>query len=111
VQIDILEDARELEYHLRMKRLERAVQPPETLIDATSKAGRESLQVEENADYFTMDFDDPSIVGGTDILFSAGRPAIRDVYVNGKQIVKAGRHAKQDEIVQRFKMVQRKLWG
>jgi formimidoylglutamate deiminase len=106
-QIDILEDARELEYHLRMKRLERAALPPNSLLDCATKHGRESLQTSDS-DYFTVNLDDPSIAGGTDIVFSAAKSAIRDVYVNGAKIVSNGRHPKQDEIIERFKAVMRR---
>ncbi len=109
-QIDLLEDARELEYHLRMKKLERVVIPADVLFECATRRGHESLQT-SGPDYFTVDMNDPSVAGGDEILFSAAKSAIRDVYVNGKQIVKDARHAKQDEIVERFKVVQRKLWS
>ncbi|MBV8073752.1 MAG: formimidoylglutamate deiminase [Acidobacteriaceae bacterium] len=108
VQIDILEDARELEYHLRMKRLERALLEPDGLFNSATQAGRESLKLPANKDYFTVDPNDPSIAGGADIVFSTGRSAIRDVYVNGRQLVGNGRHAQQDEIIARFKAVQKR---
>jgi len=31
--------------------------------------------------------------------------------VGGKRIVEDGRHAQQEEIVERFKALQQKLWG
>ena len=51
VQIDILEDARELEYHLRMNRLERAVLAPDAsreglaqrLFESATESGARSL--------------------------------------------------------------------
>lgn len=103
-QIDILEDARELEYHLRMKRLERAILPSDELIKCATKHGRESLQTADT-DYFTIDMNDPRVAGADDTVFSMDKTAIRDVYVDAKQIVTNGRHAKQDEIVERFKRV------
>ena len=111
VQIDILEDARELEYHLRMKRLERAVLPARALLDFATKVGYESLQIPANSDYFTVDLDDPSLAGGIDVVFSASRPAIRDVYVYRTQIIQVGTHRKQEETVELFKAPQRKLWA
>jgi len=108
VQIDLLEDARSLEYHLRMERLERAVLTPELLLASVS--GNEE-------DYFTVDLNDPSIAGSDErsilssILFSTERTAIRDVFVGGKRVVEDGRHPLQEEIVREFVRVQRRLWG
>ena len=69
------------------------------------------------ADFFTVDLDDPSIAGASSddllaaIVFSLSRTAIRDVVVGGKRIVADGRHAQQEEIVEKFKALQKKLWG
>jgi formimidoylglutamate deiminase len=133
VQIDLLEDARELEYHLRMQKLERAVLWPEEddsrsalaarLFDCATINGAASigapggtLAAGRPADFFTVDLDDPSIAGAAEddllaaIVFGLSRTAIRDVVVAGKQIVTEGRHKDQDEIVSRFTQLQRKLW-
>ena len=133
-QIDLLEDARELEYHLRLQRTERNVlaQDGDGLISdlaarlfhcATSN-GAESIgapggQIETGhpADFFTVDLDDPSIAGATEddllssIVFAQSRAAVRDVVIGGRRIVEDGRHSAQAEIVGRFKQLQRKLWG
>ena len=45
------------------------------------------------------------------IVFSLSRTAIRDVVVGGKRIVEDGRHKQQEDIVARFKALQKKLWG
>jgi formimidoylglutamate deiminase len=133
-EIDLLEDARELEYHLRLQRLERAVLSPEDddsssalaarLFDCATINGAVSigatggkLESGRPADFFTVDLNDPSIAGaGVDdllagIVFGLSRTAIRDVVVGGKQIVSEGRHYDQEEIVRRFTQLQRKLWG
>jgi formimidoylglutamate deiminase len=76
-----------------------------------------SLREGRAADFFTVDLNDPSIAGAepkaliTNIVFAGGRTAIRDVYVAGRCVVEGGRHVRQEEIVQRFAAVQRKLWG
>jgi len=76
VQIDLLEDARLLEYHLRMNKLERVVLAPGSSKDALARrlfasateTGAESLagsvgslEVGRGADFFTVDLDDPSL--------------------------------------------------
>jgi formimidoylglutamate deiminase len=130
-QIDPLEDARELEYHLRLARQQRAILDQigeqtlaSRLFDCATIHGGRSLGVfagdlnpGSTADFFTVDRDDVSIAGhsGEDLLplavFSLSRSAIRDVVVNGRWIVRDQRHPLQDEIVSRFKELHRKLWG
>ena len=134
VEIDLLEDARELEYHERLQKTERAVltsaddKGPSALaarlFDCATINGAESinapggrLEPGRPADFFTVDLDDPSIAGASSddllsaIVFSLSRTAIRDVVVDGKRIVEDGRHAQQEDIVERFKALQKKLWG
>jgi formimidoylglutamate deiminase len=124
IQIDILEDARLLEYHLRMNQLERAIIPGAArgLFECATRSGAESLQAPVGffapghaADFFTVDLNDPSIAGARDklldnIVYSLERTAIRDVVVDGKMIVCDGRHALQEEITREFAQVQRSLW-
>ena len=134
VQIDLLEDARELEYNLRLQKMERAVLSPETdqtrdalaarLFECATLRGSESigspggdLSEGHAADFFTVDLNDPSIAGATEedllssVVFSLSRTAVKDVFVGGQQIVSEGRHAQQEGIVERFKNLQKKLWG
>jgi formimidoylglutamate deiminase len=152
VEIDLLEDARELEYHLRLQRMERAVlvldRSPTVrggsslstesgalpdgrasalaahLFDCATVNGAESISAPSRsfepgypADFFTVDLNDPSIAGASDddlltsIVFSLARTAVKDVVVGGKRIVEDGRHAQQEEIVEKFKVLQKKLWG
>ena len=133
IEIDLLEDARELEYHLRLQKMERAVlASPEDaghsaiaarLFDCATINGAESinasggtLETGRPADFFTVDLDDPSIAGAaaddllSNIVFSLSRTAVKDVVVGGKRIVEDGRHARQEEIIERFKRLQKKLW-
>ncbi len=128
VQIDLLEDARELEYHLRLKRLERVVLDPEQLAARLFACATESgaaslrapggrLDVGRPADFFAVDLDDPSIAGAdaeslmTNIVFSLQRTAIGDVYIAGRRVVHAGQHALANEILRNFTDVQRSLWS
>ncbi|MDT5061427.1 MAG: hypothetical protein QOH63_1886 [Acidobacteriota bacterium] len=133
-QIDLLEDARELEYHLRLQKLERAVLAPADdaaqsslatrLFDCASLNGARSINAPSGklepgfpADFFTVNLDDPSIAGAapddllSSIVFGLARTAIRDVFVGGKQIVSDGRHEAQRETVESFAALQRKLWN
>ncbi len=132
VQIDPLEDARELEYHLRMSQLERVVLAPDAshdglakrLFDCATETGALSLgapggrlEPGRAADFFTVDLNDPSIAGANassllnHIVFSGEKTAIRDVSVGGEFMVRDRRHRQQDEIVRNFDAVQRALWG
>jgi formimidoylglutamate deiminase len=132
VQINLLEDARQLEYHLRLELLERAVLSPDTereslatgLFTNATQVGADSLgapggSLEEGrpADFFTVDLNDLSIAGAdqssllSHIVFSGEKTAIRDVYVGGVLRIQDGRHVLQDDIVQRFTEVQSRLWG
>jgi formimidoylglutamate deiminase len=164
-QIDLLEDARELEYHLRLQKLERAVLAPETNApadaranatrartfrepDAETLASREpdadtnslgalaarlfdcatvngaasigatggALEAGRPADFFTVALDDPSVAGAgaedllPSVVFSLARTAVREVVVGGRLIVEDGQHRTQDEIIERFTKLQRRLW-
>ena len=162
-QIDLLEDARELEYHLRLLRFERNVLAQgrdddegravsnvgpnndsnddsnaddalyeegaarmsslaARLFDCATVAGARSVGANAGefsegaaADFFTVDLEDPSIAGATEedllpaIVFSLSRAAVRETAVAGRLVIEAGRHDAQDEIVSRFKALQRKL--
>lgn len=132
IQIDLLEDARELEYHLRLQRTARNVLAPDNETDQSALARKlfacattsgatsigfngGSLEPGAPADFFTVDLDDPSIAGSStenllsNIVFSLSRTAIKDVVVGGKTIVADGRHAQQDGIVQQFTGLQKRL--
>lgn len=70
-----------------------------------------ALEIGRPADFFTVDLNDPSLVGADQkslldtIVFSLERTAIRDVVVGNQAIVREGRHALQDEIVGEFKTI------
>jgi formimidoylglutamate deiminase len=118
IQIDLLEDARELEYHLRLQQTARNVLAPQDdasssalarhLFDCATVNGAKSIGFQAPADFFTVDLDDPSIAGASqddllaNIVFSLSRTAMRDVVVAGKQIVENGRHRDQEAIIDHF---------
>jgi formimidoylglutamate deiminase len=130
-QIDPLEDARQLEYHLRLEQQKRAILDQidgqalaPRLFECATVQGARALQVSSgdftpgaSADFFTIDLEDPSIAGNSpdDLLpltvFSLERTAIRDVMVNGRWVVRDQRHPLQEEIVSRYKELHRKVWG
>ena len=123
VQIDILEDARELEYHLRMNKLERSLVETSRLFESATESGARSLgspggalEVGRAADFFTVDLNDCSVAGASresllaHVVFSLERTALRDVCVAGELQVRDGRHPLQEEIVRDFGEVQRNLW-
>jgi len=129
-QIGPLEDARELDYHLRLEQQERAIldqiaEKPlaSRLFDCATVHGSHALALPGGsltrgsfADFFTVDLNDTSIAGHSadDLLpilvFSLDRSAIRDVVVNGRFILRDQQHAHQHEIVSRYKEVHRKVW-
>jgi formimidoylglutamate deiminase len=127
VQIDLLEDARLLDYALRSSRGSRAVLAPEiagTLFHATTVAGARALgatggalEVGRPADFFTVNLFDLSIAGAehgallANVVFSLERRAIREVWIGGRQLVVNGRHLQQGPIVGRFVEAQRRLWA
>jgi formimidoylglutamate deiminase len=132
VQIDILEDARQLEYHLRLSKRERAILAPAPeqeslacrLFQAATEAGAASiggpggkLEVGRPADFFTLDLNDMSIAGAdsgyllSNIVFALERTAVRGVFVNGEPVIEEGRHPNQERIVEEFAELQRRLWS
>jgi len=132
-QIDLFEDARELEYHLRLQRKERnvlapAVEDRDTLASrlfgcATTNGARsigfDGARIAPGmpADFFTVDLNDASIAGASradllaNIVFSVTRSAIKDVVVGGKPIIVEGRHQHQEQIIEKFKDLQKRLWN
>jgi len=121
-QIDPLENARELEYNLRLKKLERAVLDtidsaglPQRLFACATQHGAESihspagsLEPGRPADFFTVDLNDPSIAGSNPdellaaIVFGLSKTAIREVAVSGQLIVNNGRHSQQESIITNY---------
>jgi formimidoylglutamate deiminase len=123
IQIDILEDARALEYHLRMNKLERAVLDTTRLFTSATESGARSLsspggslETGRAADFFTIDLNDCSVAGAsrqsllTHVVFSMERTAVREVCVAGELVIRDGRQAQQEQIVADFSAMQRKLW-
>jgi formimidoylglutamate deiminase len=126
-QIDLLKDARLLEFRLRAARQKRsgiANDASTALFHAATVTGARSLgatggalEVGRPADFFTVNLSDPSIVGAdpetllANIIFSLERRAIREVWVGARQRIANGRHALHGPIVGRFVDAQRRIWA
>jgi formimidoylglutamate deiminase len=123
-QIDLFEDARELEYHLRLQKLERALLDVTELFDCATLHGARSigapsgaLEAGKPADFFTVDLGDPSVAGASrdnllsQIVFAASRAAIREVVVGGRPVVSEGQHLLQADVVEKFHALQKRLWS
>jgi formimidoylglutamate deiminase len=130
-QIDPLEDARELDYHLRLRDQQRAVLDgmdgvpiAQRLFECATRNGADALGVPTGvftkgqlADGFTVELDEVSIAGASAesllpmMVFSLGRSAIRDVIVDGKMVVTGGQHPLQGEIVAKYLEVHERVWG
>src|SRR5579863_3490393 len=129
-QIDPLEDARELDYHLRLAREQRAIldqignqELATRLFECATVNGARSLMIPGGdleagspADFFTVQLSDPCVAGNSPndllspIVFSLGRSAICDVAVRGRLIVRDREHSDQREIISRYENVYRKVW-
>ena len=130
-QIDPLEDARELDYHLRLEQQQRAVLDQiddeamaNRLFDCATLNGARSLSLPLHdlsagslADFFTIDLRDIVIAGHSKenllsmLVFALGRSAIRDAAVNGVLILKDQQHPHYAEIVSRYLDVHTRVWS
>lgn len=128
-QIDILEDARQNEYHLRLAQRERGIldqfgAPPiaTRLFTAATANGYRALGINggalaagQPADFFTVSLDDPAILGAdaaslqAQAVFALGRSAIRDVAVAGTLVLTDGHHLLDQEIRTRYRAVQQRF--
>jgi formimidoylglutamate deiminase len=128
-QIDILEDARQNEYHLRLQQRERGIldnihgeEISARLLRSATACGYRSLGIDggslapgEPADFFTVDLDDLAVLGmdraslAAQTVFSVGRSAIRDVAVQGCLAISDGRHPLDHEIRTRYREVQHRF--
>ena len=133
-QIDILEDARQIEYHLRLRDQQRGILDASarddwasreaigtSLFRSASQHGYASLGLDggalavgEPADFFTVDLNDLSILGAdaeslpSQAVFALSKAAIRDVALRGRLILENGHHRFEDEIRSRYIAVQRR---
>jgi formimidoylglutamate deiminase len=129
-QIDPLEDARELEYHLRLQQQQRSLldgidgqELSARLLRCATAYGAASLgcaagelEAGRLADFFTVDLEDVSVAGSSAedlpamIVFGLQRSAICDVAVGGRLVVRDHRHLQQEEILKNYQEVAGKVW-
>ena len=127
--INLLEDARELDYHLRLKRQRRVLldgihgeEISQRLFGYATTGGAKSLGMNTGelkagwpADFFTIDLNDVSIAGSapdellSTIVFGSERTAVCDVVSNGRPIISNRQSAFAEEIVTRYTAVARRL--
>lgn len=127
-QIDPLEDARQLDYHLRLKEQQRAVldHPPGTmekwLWESLTAGGASSLQqpcgklqVGLRADMLSFDLNHPALVCDSEkwllaeLLWSAPRESLTQVWRAGRPLLEGGRHPGRAEAVAGYRRVLKEL--
>jgi formimidoylglutamate deiminase len=129
-QIDILEDARQNEYHLRLIQRQRGIldgihgEIGPHLIHCTTAWGYSALGLNggslnptlgQPADFFTADLNDLAFLGtdkqslATQAVFALSRSAIRDVAIAGKLVLVDGHHPQEEAIRTRYQSVQRQF--
>jgi formimidoylglutamate deiminase len=128
VQLSPLEDARQLEYHLRLVQEQRAILDFEQagvgglgakLYGIGSEGGMRSLGLPggalrpgDPADFIAVDLDDPSIAGAnaedlmSNVVFAMERTAIRETWVRGEPLPLDFEGA-----LPAFRDAMRRLWG
>jgi formimidoylglutamate deiminase len=129
-QIDLLEDARALEYHLRLQTEQRLLLDQiggltlaQRVFGYATQGGAESLAANagtfargECADFFTVDMRALEIAGVAAehllaaIVFTQQRAGICDVAVKGKFVVRGGSHPAKDEIVTKYEQLSSRVW-
>lgn len=128
--VDLLQEAQQLEGHLRLLRQRRNVLAPGSgapdslaarLLDCMTVQGARSLGLStgalapgEPADFLTVDLGHPAVLGADDsvlarVVLGAPAAAISEVYVAGRPIVTQGRHPYAEETGRRFLDVIRAL--
>ena len=131
VSLSVVEELRWLEYGQRLRdqrrnRLYRSDQPMvgRTLFDAALAGGAQALgqpvgrlEVGQRADWLVLDGNDPYLAtaSGDGILnrwlFAGSDRQVRDVLVNGRWVVRDGRHADEEQSSLAFAQVLRELLG
>lgn len=131
--VDLLLEARQLDGHMRLLRLKRAVLDPGggqpnglalRLLKMAAENGARSIGLRTGAlkpgapaDFFTLDLNHPTLLGIPEhsvlagAIFAADRSAVRDVAVNGRFIVEDGVHRLEAETAQKYAEVAMRVLG
>lgn len=129
--VDLLLEARQLDGHMRLLRLKRAVLDPGggdpnglalRLLKMASENGARSIGLNTGAlkpgapaDFFTLDLNHPTLLGIAEssvlagALFCADRSAVREVAVNGRFIVEDGVHKLEAETARQYREVAKRV--
>lgn len=130
-QIEPLEDARELEYNLRLQRQQRSLldgidgqELSARLFRCATANGAHAVGCDAGdfepgklADFFTVDLNDISVAGDSredllsTIVFGMRTAAVADVCVGGRFVVRDHCHPQQQEILNQYQEVARKVWS
>lgn len=131
-QVDLWEDARQLEYHLRLQERQRALLDlPEHeerlehwLLAAASRGGAQSLgqpcgqlQAGLRADLVAFDLDHPRLASAdpqwmlSELLWSASRDCVSQVWVGGEARLQEGKHPLREQAVGDYLKVVENLKG
>ena len=130
-QIEPLEDARELEYHLRLQQQQRSLldgidgqELSARLFRCATANGANALGCNTGdfepgklADFFTVNLNDLSVAGDSredllpTIVFGMRTAAVADVCVGGRFVVRDYCHPQQQEILKEYQEVARKVWS
>jgi formimidoylglutamate deiminase len=130
-QVELLEEARLLEGHLRLVRRRRNVLDPggggadslaRWLLEAATRGGAASLGLDTGrlepgrpADFFTVDLRHPALEGLppaallAGVVFAAPQAAVREVAVQGRLLVTDGVHPAAEAIARGFRAVMARL--
>ena len=123
------EELRWLEYQLRLRKRRRAVLATAAEPHVGTRLWQDAAQhgaqaigqpsgaidVGRRADWLVLDAGHAALAGTTadaafdHLIFAGGEAAIRDVMVGGRWVIKAGRHAAEEELSPRFGALMRKL--
>ena len=123
ISIDPVEELRWLEYGLRLQTRQRSLaadaatpNPGRYLLDAAWAGGAQAcgrrcgrIEVGYRADFVALDVEHPRLYGrDRDALldswiFSGNENLVRDVYIGGRKVIDAGRHADEARIAQAYR--------
>ena len=130
VQVSLRDELRTLCYsqRLRDQARNRLATPDRSsgrmLFDAAAAGGAQALDLPigaiapgRQADLVVLDPDDPALIGRTGDavldawIFAAPRSPVRDVYLGGRRVVEAGRHAARPAVEAAFRLAMTRLAG